>query len=203
MNPIRWMGLSWAQWAKPFLIGVSAFVVIPLVAKWLGYSAGTAILWATGVVILLYTIETHEMRLEMVRANKMAVQPLLVTSIEKAELAEGVSMVVKNIGKGPALRVQIEDIEHQIGEPIDGTRYRILTRFFTVDCLEAGATEMVIPRFGLEDRTGFQAKDYWIAALNPHTARENFTITVTYEDMSGRTHKSEMQMGKDGTRLLR
>jgi len=56
------------------------------------------------------------MRAEMVRANTMEVQPVLVTRMEvTATPARG--LVVANVGRGTALHVSIDDIEIEVAPP--------------------------------------------------------------------------------------
>lgn len=181
----RWpepFGWSRAQWATFALGGLLVFVVVPAIAHFLGWGIGNAVLWVSGIILWVYTLETQAMRRETVAANKLAVQPLLITTVETPVQAAGAVIFVRNIGKGPALRIRFDDIRFVDGEA---------SRFCTADCLEAGEKQRVRGQ-----------GDDWIAALDRRTARENYRITITYEDMNGEEHKSVMQMGADGTRLL-
>ena len=196
----RAMGWTSAQWTILGVVGVAAFVVAPAVWSRFGH-ASDAIFWATGLVILFYTIETQAMRQEMVAANKMAVQPLLVTTIENPEHAAGAEIFVKNIGKGPALRIRFADVEFLDGGS-GGTLFRVAGKFYTADCLEAGEKHPIIVPPGVAQAEGLHGDD-WIKVLNPRTAKENYRITITYEDMKGRELTSVMQMGADGTKLMR
>src|SRR5207253_10533217 len=59
----------------PFLY---VFIVLPFFLE--GNALNNALLWLTGIVILLYAAETHGLRLEMVRQNEMSVQPLIIVT---------------------------------------------------------------------------------------------------------------------------
>jgi hypothetical protein len=197
-------GWSRPQWVTFAVGGVIVFAVVPLLTWYLGWSAtgiGSAVVWAAGIVLLFYALETQAMRQEMAAANKMAVQPLLVTTIENPEHGARAVFVVMNIGKGPALRVRFADVDFLKGDSLKGTPFRLAGRFYTADCLAAGEKQPVTGVFGVEENGRFQGDD-WIAALNPRIARENYRITITYEDMNGGEHKSVMQMGVDGAKLL-
>jgi len=201
-TPFGWSRAQSLTFAAGALL---VFILVPLITWRLGWTVngiGNAVLWASGVVLLFYALETQAMRQEMVAANKMGVQPLLVMTIENPELAADAVIFVKNIGKGPALRIRFANIEFFRSDNLNGTLFRTAGTFYTDECLEAGKERPVRGGFGEEE----EARDYggdWIAALNRRTARANYRITITYEDMNGGGHESVMQMGVDGTRLLR
>lgn len=195
-------GWSRTRWVIFVVGGLIVFVLVPVVASVLRWSVSGVVAWTGGIILWLYTLETQAMRQEMVAANKMAVQPLLVTTIENPEWAAGAIIFVKNIGKGPALRIQFAAPEFADGGELDGKLFRLTGRFYTADCLEAGEKQPVMGSFGEEEEARYYGGD-WIRALNPRTARANYRITTTYEDMNGKEHKSVMQMGVDGTKLLR
>src|SRR5262245_36247423 len=77
--------------------------------------------------IVWYTVETFGLRRETVRQNGIAVRPLVVTNIEYRQISVfpapivGTQVVMKNIGKGLALFVQIDDttlVELATGWPL-------------------------------------------------------------------------------------
>ncbi len=93
------------------------FAVVIIVLRF-GFRLGNgdSIYLATGLAVLLYTVETSRMRREMVRQreemarqNEIAIQPLLIVTIAKVELGVsatpgyGFGLVLRNIGRGPAL----------------------------------------------------------------------------------------------------
>ena len=61
-----------------FLPFLYLFIVLPFFLE--GNALNNALLWLTGIVILLYTAETYGLRLEMVRQNEMSVQPLIIVT---------------------------------------------------------------------------------------------------------------------------
>lgn len=77
----RWSIWSQAEWKTFAILTGLLFVIVPILAglvlAWggrLGWfseaSGGTGVLWATGIVILLYTVETKRMRTEMARQTR-------------------------------------------------------------------------------------------------------------------------------------
>jgi len=70
----------------------------------------------TGVAIVCYTVETFCLRRETVRQNEIAVRPFVVANIEYRKISSfpapiiGPQLVMKNIGRGLALFIQIDDM---------------------------------------------------------------------------------------------
>lgn len=170
----------------------------------LKYSDG--IVFATGLILLWYTIETRSMRLEMVRQNDMAVRPLLVTSIEivTEEMAtwsgrsgttlipfHSEGLVIHNVGRGPALSVHIEDM-------VDGL---LRVTFDAVDVIPAEAAEPARATVYVEDVKADDTLTAFVASLKA-TSNQTYRLTVRYRDVTGKPHFSVMQMGKGGARLL-
>lgn len=122
------------------LAGASAAIFFfgPLVVLGLGWNVQTAIYWVTGLVVLHYTYETYRMRNEMVRQNQLAVQPLILATVERVEISMGTSdlrVVLRNIGRGPALFARVDDFNTHD----DDGEMRSSLRIPPVDCIESGA----------------------------------------------------------------
>ena len=95
----EWSRAQWRFCASGFVL----FGLVPPVSWLMGWGAAAGVFWATGVVVLLYTVETHYMRREMVRSNAMQVQPVLITRLAGSPHGEGQGdrFWAHNIGKGP------------------------------------------------------------------------------------------------------
>ena len=194
-----------ALWPR-YSIGVSAalLVLIPGLAWGLGLNLGNAILWATGVVLLAYTIETQGMRREIIRQNEIAVQPLLIAGVEERPAEPGSiarykwQIVLRNIGRGPALRIQLREIELHPDEGMG----RFVAKFETVDFLEAGKDAVVKATARLEGEGGEGIIGDLIASLNPRSANETYDVTIAYEDVGGQKWECVVRLGKGGIRLL-
>ena len=177
----------------PFLY---VFIVLPFFLE--GNALNNALLWLTGIVILLYAAETHGLRLEMVRQNEMSVQPLIIVTGIVSRENGGDRVVLTNIGRGPALFVQSKDMV--FGEHRDE---HFVARFENVDFIGANQTVEVAIRRSFEDEAGSPSTLQDFAAhLNPQIASKTYNVTITYEDMNGQSRESVVRMGKGGIRLL-
>ena len=198
----------WGEWSRAqwmwICMSVSVFFgLVPLVSWRMGWGAAAGVIWATGVVVLLYTVETHYMRREMARSNAMLVQPLLITRLAGPPPGEkqGDYLWAHNIGKGTALHVTLEEVDINFTDVKFSAKSAV--KFFSVDFIEAGQKEVVRPVFGDRVAEGFRERFDWTAHLDSRYASQEFPIVIHYEDIEGRGYTSELQMGKGGTRLLR
>ena len=179
-----------------FLPFLYLFIVLPFFLE--GNALNNALLWLTGIVILLYTAETHGLRLEMVRQNEMSVQPLIIVTGIVSRENSGDRVVLTNIGRGPALFVQSKDMvfgEHRAEH--------FAARLENVDFIGANQTVEVAVRRSFEDEAGSpRTLQDFAAHLNPQIANKSYNVTITYEDMNGQSRESVVRMGKGGIRLL-
>jgi len=198
-----WKERSRPQWVWCCASVSVFFGLVPLLSWLMGWGAVAGVLWATGVVVLLYTVETHYMRQEMVRSNAMQVQPVLITRLDAAPPGEGQGdrLWAYNIGKGIALHVTFEEVDINFTDMNFSRKSAV--KFFSVDFIEAGHREVVRPVFGDRIAEGFRERFDWVAHLDSRYASEEFPIIIHYEDIEGRGYTSELQMGKGGTRLVR
>ena len=114
----RWGGLD-VRWAWVLLSSAFLFAVLPWLLKRQGWttSLSDGIYIGTGIAVVWYTVETYYLRREMVRTNEIAVLPLVVVGVEQVPVpgvAVGATfarkVILRNIGKGPALFVQLTGI---------------------------------------------------------------------------------------------
>lgn len=201
-----WLGWSKALW-KRFGAVALPVVGIPLALNRLidlsltaGFTAMTALL------LLAYTLETQEMRREMVRQNEIAVQPLLHARVDIQELEGGrlyrKAVILRNIGFGPALFVRPQEIRDAKAAH---TGVRFVARFSPVDCIEAreeAATDVTL-KADVGEEGEIDLGDF-IASLDPRsaTATSTYDVTIAYQDLSGQERESVVRMGKGGIRLL-
>jgi hypothetical protein len=184
---ISTMGAS--RWTWILLSSVFLFGGLPWILERLRWTSSLAdgIYIGTGVAVVWYTIETYYLRREGVR-------PLIISRIEQWDSGTGESrdvLVLRNIGRAPALFVQVADIQFKEKE--------LRVEFATVDIIEEkhGQEANSQPYFG-----DAKVLDTFLPNLDPRYANRTHQITITYEDVNGGRHKSVMQMGKAGTRLL-
>lgn len=207
-------------WSKALLIRfgiVAAFVVVvPLVLKLLfGLDALVGITAVTALILLAYTIETQALRLEVVRQNEIAIQPVLIATTERRDNRPRV--VLRNIGEGTALFVQPKDVTF----PGEG-EVVVTACFGRVDYIMPGDDAVVLTGLKFEgpegevfgfDREDLQrpprqgpyhlGDDPFAYHLDPENSRRTYEVIIVYEDISGGKRESVMQMGRGGIRLVR
>lgn len=193
---------AWSSRRILFVIFTVAFFVVLLRGLYLGMGLSEWVLWLTGVVVLLYTVETQGVRLEMVRQNEIAIQPLVIATIgsrseQRIAPTTRDCVVLKNIGRGPALYIQLKDIEFA---KVPGGRF--VARFESIDYIEPGKSAVAEVKWrGEFDGEGASEPRDFVPHLNPRTGNENYDVIIHYEDVDGRTHESVVRMGKGGIRL--
>jgi len=199
-----WTEKQWVRFVSAVLGATALFFLL-----WnLWNSRADAIYAITGLVLIWYTVETWAIRWQMVRQNEMAIRPLVLATVESRPTKHDLwapRVVLRNIGRGPALFVRMDEFATQEIRQ-EGTR--VLSRIPPVDCIEVGKdrdlpVEVVVEADGKELWTdsGTNRLNY-VAMLNPETARETYHIKVRYEDTYRRMYWAEVQMGKAGIRLL-
>ncbi len=186
-------------------LAVFVFLVAPLIAWGRDWSLGNALIWATGVVLLLYTYETQEMRRQLVRQNEISVQPLVLATVESrpvdgARDRRGLQVVLRNIGRGPALFVRVDEFAvHRVA----GTETELLLTIPPVDCIESGRDAACDVKFVAREAGKEVSRHQNFAAnLHPNTASETYEVMIRYEDTDRREYWAKVQMGKAGIRLL-
>src|SRR5262245_3175624 len=170
---------------------VVATVLIAVVYRCWGTNEATLLAtWVAAIIVLVYTVETHGMKREMIRQNDISIQPLLITSIVPPDLQRSrETLAVRNIGRGPALFIRVDEIKILI----ESSTEPVVVAFDVVDLLEASKSTVLEAKYaGIRD---------FAANLNPKYARDTYRVTLRYEDINKRERYSVMQMGKDGLTL--
>jgi hypothetical protein len=183
------------------IVASIAFLAIWIAIRGILEDTSEAILVTTGRIILWYTVETWGLRWQMVLQNEIAIRLVLIAYfvVDATSGPRLQKIMLRNIGKGPALYIQFCDIE--IASDPGVKRY--VVKFDRTDFLEAGKETVV--GVGVYDvREG--RKDYrmngFIDSFDPNSANKSYDVTITYEDIKGRKHESIVQMGKEGNKLL-
>ena len=194
------LGWSKRTCIKFGLFALVIFFIGPLIAYPLGFNINITLLWLTGLIILAYTIETQEMRLELVRQTEVSIQPLIITRIERREVSSSKFdnvVILQNIGRGPALFIQAKEIDYDVAGSV-----RWVGKFDKVDFIEAGKDTVV--KATLEIREGkevYQQQDL-VNNLDPNYSNKPYDVTISYEDINGQKRESVVRMGQGGIRLL-
>ena len=203
--PLIFLGWSKPQKVMFCLFFLLAFVGVPLAAYKLDIDMNNTLLWLTGLVLLAYTIETQGLRFEMVHQNEISIQPLLITGIasrseQRTAFTITERLTVRNIGRGPALHVQIEDVPFLA---MPNANYTI--KFNVIDCIEAGKEADVDFTFACdtEEKSLTESAPDFLSLLKPELATRTFELKIIYEDVGGQKRDSLVRMGMDGIKLLR
>jgi len=187
-------------------------------------SGGAAL--STGIAIVWYTVETFQLRRTMVRQTQLAgkqieigteqnriareqaetaIRPLLVSRIEHRGYAgvivpsPRVEFVIRNIGHGSALFVQVQDFTVRTQD-----KGSVLVHIDPIAVVEPAKVEIPIlkpdpPHVG-EQRPD---PDELVRSLSPQTAPDDCEIVILYENIRGQRFESVVRMGRSGTKLLR
>jgi hypothetical protein len=196
------VGWSTRQWMF-FLIVVSLFAVLIFIAL-LGQKAVNDLLIAlTGLVVLVYTIETQSLRMEVVRQNEIALKPFVIIGIHRKKWFNRIYL--KNIGKGAALFVRIEDVAlgKVVGDLAD-LRERVvgdIATFSQFNYIESGEETDFQALCATNPMAGSIKVDF-LPSIDPDTAQDNYELTIHYQNVEGRAYQTKMRIGNDGIALL-
>src|SRR5260370_34802706 len=108
--------MDWRRWTVRAL-AVLVFVALPYALRHfcLIQNLSDGIYLATGIAVVLYTVETFYLRAIAIQQAETAIRPLLVSRIEEVTYEGHLvpsprrEFVLRNIGHGPALFVEIQD----------------------------------------------------------------------------------------------
>jgi len=173
-----------------YVVGFASFLIL-MVAGRAALGWAEAIYFATGIVVLWYTIETWKLRREMQRQTNLQVRPFLSISFR------GVGMerraLVQNLGLGLARSVRVSDVRLTPSVKLQGGFLTHLPR---------GAEEPIPCRVFIRLRDGdpfgeLPLKDRdWTVAANLSTGRHQ--VTFTYASLAGAWYETTLQLA-DGT----
>ncbi len=184
------------------LVFLYLFIVLPFFLE--GVSLNNVLLWLTGVMLLLYVVETHGLRLETIRQNEAAIQPLVIATVEeRPQEGRGLTphpcIVLRNLGRGPALCVLVDAIQ---GE--SGRNGRLTVSFQVIDYIEPGHDKVAGVNWrDQNEREGAGESRDLDLNLDLRQANRTYNLTIIYEDIDKNPYESVVQLGKGGFRLLR
>lgn len=193
------------QWIRT-VVALLGFGLLAIALRYFaGLGPAEAIYAATGGAVVWYTVETYRLRKEMVRQNELAIQPLILATVERREVdrdRDDWRVILRNIGRGPALFVRVDDFPF---DPDDNGK--LLLRIPAADCIESGNEAIrkvmeVARETAKEVNQSGETHRNFAVRLYPVHADKTYNITIRYEDVNRRQHWAKIQMGKDGIRLL-
>lgn len=198
MKPREWS--RWLSRRPPVLILALPLVyaAVILAVGWVTGKWSETIYFLTGLILIWYTVETHAMRKETTRHNELLVEPLVVvTRIQQ----DPYGLVLRNIGRGAALYVAVEDVQIIID---GGKEPEFVAKFSTADIIEASGEAFASVDL-LKERGGESKRVFsFVSNLDPkYQQKHDIPVIIAYQDVNGGRHRTELSMGKSGTKLVR
>lgn len=203
---MKLLGWSRTEWRTFVVVLVPILIAFPLVGRLFGFNVSDLVLWATGLVLLAYTVETQAMRIEMTRQNEIHIQPVLVATIEERRRNAGPAptypseLILRNIGRGTALFIRVGNLALT---DVAGDRVRFVAKFKPIDYLEPGKDFIAAATCEPLTPGVLAANLDPLPSLNPASAIENHEVSIQYQDTSGQLRQTVMRMGQDGIRLVK
>jgi hypothetical protein len=201
------LSLGWSRWQwLLFLPFLGLFILVLIFGLYKGMSLTDWILWLTGLVLLIYTVETNGLRREMVRQNELAIQPVVVATIE--ERPAGMvqtprfqrQLILRNVGRGTALFLKVQDLT--LTDPA-GDRVRFVARFAPISYLEPQQEKVVEIAECSAINAQVPGENFDpVTSLFPRYALEDYDVVIEYQDTNGAGRDTLMRMGTGGIRLL-
>jgi hypothetical protein len=194
------VGFDLRDWIRApshkFVLLSALGIILGAGLKLAGLTTSDAIYAVTGAVVLWYAVETQAMRREIARQNTLSVQPLLITEVGRVGNEE--KILIRNIGRGPALFVDVDDVDLLAHEGLPGN----VAHFASIAFVEANTyvplNGAVVDQDDPKQRpTPLDAMAYFM----PIFADLNYDVTLRYSDLLGSRHTTVMHMGKDGISL--
>jgi hypothetical protein len=112
-------------------------------------------------------------------------------------MTSGETVLLRNIGAGPALYVQIEDLVVDAGA-------HLFARFETANVIRPGEEMRVDVNLGIEEAgQKVVRRDSFLPSLKrAPVGREDYDVVIRYQDLGGRSRETVMRMGKTGVQLV-
>lgn len=158
------------------------------------------ILIITAMTVVYYVIETHKLRKEAAKQNRMAIYPLLMVYLKNITEVNGaiqrLALMVKNIGKGIAFEPKVDQqyleesekykqwYEYKIEEPLilPNEEYEFTTIFITSQKKQ-------------KENAPFVSIGDTLESLSSHKCfikDKNFPLRIRYKDIEKSCHFSEV-----------
>ena len=141
----------------------------------------------TGAIIIWYTIETKILRLETQKLTEIQIRPFVIFEIK------GESFILRNIGHGPALNIQIRPINVSSNESIQIRFNDLITSIETNESVEIK---------GESFRKGKSAGDFFLAHLDPEYANRNLSIFIDYQNIDLKKYTTRERISPQKRRIV-
>jgi len=179
------------------VITLGVYVVMVTVVGTQSGKWSETIYFLTGAVLVWYTVETYAIRRQATRQGDLAVMPFVLARLEPAPYA----LVLRNIGNGPALYVKVQDIEFDLG--LNQGKPDPVARFATTDVIEAKTEVVATVELSRNTDQGLRPMFEYLSAFDPEYQKQlNLPVVIEYQDLDGQSHRTRLEMGKNGTRFI-
>jgi len=138
--------------------------------------------------VIWYAWETRRLRIETIRQTELSLRPFVIVSYNEQQR----KFLFKNIGKGPALKVKIDDI------PIikeDGELY-IRYDFYEIDVVTPKEEIEVNGEIKINEGTSGEFPVF-MSHFFPDTAVKSYDFIINYTNINSEPYKTKGKFGKD------
>ena len=201
MAAFNWFKWSSRQWCL-FLPFAAALIL--LLPRDLNLTLDKWFLWLTAFLVLLYTVETQGLRFEMIRQNEMSVEPVIIATfqtkaVQKIASTFGEVIVLRNIGRGPALYIKVDN-EAILTRELGNNWY--ISNIGTIDFIEPGGEVIISPTLRNPEQQSPEANTPHISKVR-QKGDPTVVVKIRYEDIGGTKRESLIQMGDGGPKLIK
>ena len=152
------------------------------------YWINNAILFATAIIVLWYTVETSEMKRAIVKQNLLQTRPILILELDKPHV------LLRNEGSGPALNGSVDKFKVRLLKKDRLHEVMSDYEFNSIDFIPMGkSSELIMKRKDIESGKKGALSESDVFFQLGYTVY----ITLLYEDIEGSKYKSyiEVQSG--------
>lgn len=157
------------------------------------------VLLVTLIVVAIYTRATHQLKEKSQEQLDLQLAPFLTVGYTD-------ELRIKNMGKGVAVNVSIE---RSPAPPIDLVAWKVHIPIANISCIKPEDNAGVIIPYNnrietVVDENGVATlPPDWLASHNyMHPNNEEYTLTLTYQDGTGRNYKTVVKTDKSSNDLF-
>jgi len=146
-------------------------------------------LFLTFLAVVWYAWETRKLRIEAIKQTELGLKPFVTISYDERER----KFSYKNIGKGPALKVKIDDI------PIIKENGELYIRyvFYEIDVITPEEESKVDGEIKINESTS--DKDFsFLSHFFPDTAVKSYDFLIKYTNINNEHYETKGKFGESG-----
>lgn len=173
-----------------------------LYMKYCEVNTSEIVFTVTAVIIYWYTLETHEMRKEMVDQKNISVMPIFYIREVVDSGGSRHALLLENCGNFPAFNVKIQDItiEAKLKNAVSTLKF-VFHEFEVVP--KGEKIPIVFDILKDQKESNEEGKEIFEPELFEGFAVYDFDVPMTYENILGYTYRVILKMGKGGSTMGR